>query len=171
MPLDDAADGNVSPLRRDDAFPIATDRPRAVALRLQSPGNLGRREEAGEALSKIMRRRALSAPAVSRMTGGEVSASAVRAYQAGGRPRPGKMAALASALGPEDGRELLRLFAFEEMLHGFTRERGDVASGDEGPPAQRLVIEHQGEPLTVSQRQAVAAFIKLLQAEASVPSH
>ncbi len=45
--------------------------------------------------------------------------STVRTYMAGQRPRPIKMVALARALGPEDGTQLLRVFDYEDMIDDF----------------------------------------------------
>ncbi|MEE9227509.1 MAG: helix-turn-helix transcriptional regulator [Acidimicrobiia bacterium] len=164
--------------------------------------------EAGEFLRLAMRRMGLSAPALSKRSDGEVSASAIRSYQNGNRPRPRKMMALALAVGPENGGELMRLFGYDEMLESVrwfgTRMQthsnqtirpepvvvgikvfdpevaveepsGDpvLLRGSTGAAstasghltvAHKLEVEYGGEPLSTAQQQAVAAFIKWLQA-------
>ena len=51
--------------------------------------------------------------------GRTANVSAVRTYMAGQRPRPIKMVALARALDPEDGTQLLRVFDYEDMIDNY----------------------------------------------------
>ncbi len=102
---------------------------------------IGDYPDAGHYLTATMSRRGLSARDVRRAADGEVSASAVRNYMVGQRPRPSKMVSLARALGPEDGTQLLRLFEYEQMIEDF-------AWVDAAEKAQvNAVVELQGPDL------------------------
>jgi transcriptional regulator with XRE-family HTH domain len=70
----------------------------------------------GELLARSMKRRGWSAPAVARLTGGEVSGSSILAYASGQTlPSAASAAAVSAVLPIGEGLELLRAWGFDEM--------------------------------------------------------
>ena len=132
----------------------------------------------GARLALLARRRGWSAPRLAEIAGG-VSASSIRAYVADrATPRPDHALAIATALGPTDGKDLLDAWGLHDLAEGFYEQWR--AGGDD----ERLQhytrafyrlnrIEYPGEPLSepgMGVAQAVVAWIQHIEQTAATPS-
>lgn len=125
----------------------------------------------GALLALLLRRRGWSAPRLAEIARG-VSASSVRAYLADRTvPRPDHALALATALGPADGKMLLQAWGHTDLAEGFCEQwcAGEGAEPTARPTSpQRLNrIEYAGEPLSepgVAVVQAVMAWVQHVEA-------
>jgi transcriptional regulator with XRE-family HTH domain len=132
-------------------------------------------ETPGARLALLMRRRGWSAPRLAEIAGG-VSASSIRAYVADrATPRPDHALAVATALGPVDGKDLLEAWGLHDLAEGFYEQWR--AGGDDGRLERytrafyRLNrLEYPGGPLSESGRdmaQAVVAWIQYVESTSS----
>jgi len=128
----------------------------------------------GGMLSLFMRRRGWSAARLAEVARG-VSASSVRAYTADRTvPRARQALAIATALGPRDGRTQLEAWGFTDLAVGLVDTwRQTMTADEEGIRSVADVyyrynkIEYLGEPLSEASlgvAQAILAWLQHLEA-------
>lgn len=127
-------------------------------------------ESPGALLALFMRRRGWSAARLAETAGG-VSASSVRAYTADrSTPRPAQALAVANALGPQDGRQLLEAWAYNDLAEGFSEEWQRLGTEHDLRPFSTAEaslrgnrIDYSGEPLSEPGLGLVLAVLRWVQ--------
>lgn len=127
-------------------------------------------ESAGPLLALLMRRHGWSAARLAEIAGG-VSASSVRAYTADrSKPRPGQALAVANALGPQEGHQMLEAWGYHDLAEGFTDEWQRAGAAYETRPLSAAEgagrgnrIDYGGESLSASGLGVVRAMLEWVQ--------